>query len=62
MSDVLDARGAAALLRMGRHSIYEACARQAMPHRRIGNRLRFSRAALMRWLAACGPAGAQEGQ
>jgi excisionase family DNA binding protein len=44
--DVLDVREAAALLRMGRNAIYDACGRGELPHRRIGNRLRFSRAAL----------------
>ena len=59
--DVLDVRGAMALLRVGRDSIYEGCARGTIPHRRIGRVIRFSREALMRWLAACGPSGAQNG-
>ncbi len=48
--DVLDVRGAARLLRMGRNAIYDACGSGKLPHRRIGNRLRFSRSALLRWL------------
>ena len=60
--DVLDVRGACALLRMGKNAIYDACGRGEMPHRRIGNRYRFSRAALLRWLDSCGPVGAREGQ
>lgn len=49
-ADVLDVTGAMALLKMGRNAIYDACGRNAIPHRRVGKLLRFSRAALMRWL------------
>ena len=59
--DVLDVPGAMALLKLGRHAVYDGCARNEIPHRRIGRYLRFSRAALMRWLEG-GPRGAQEGQ
>lgn len=48
--DVLDVKQACELLRMGRNAIYDACGRGEMPHRRIGNRIRFSRLALLRWL------------
>lgn len=48
--DVLDVAGAMALLKLGRNAVYDACARNAIPHRRIGKLLRFSRAALLRWL------------
>jgi hypothetical protein len=48
--DVLDARGAMALLRLGRNALYEACARNEVPHRRIGKLLRFSRVALLEHL------------
>jgi excisionase family DNA binding protein len=51
--DVLDVRGAMALLKIGRDAIYAGCASQAIPHRRIGRHIRFSRAALMRWLDSC---------
>jgi excisionase family DNA binding protein len=54
--EVLDVRGAAKLLRMGRNAIYDACGRGEIPHRRIGNRLRFSRTALLRWLGGSAPA------
>lgn len=66
--DVLDVRGAMKLLRLGRDAIYLACARQQLPHRKIGRLYRFSRIALLRWLEsggvsdACGPQGAQKGQ
>ncbi len=59
--DVLDVRGAMALLKLGRDAIYSGCARQIIPHRRIGRHIRFSRAALMRWLDSCGHEGAKEG-
>lgn len=59
--DVLDVRGAAELLKVGRDSVYAAVARQEIPHQRIGRSIRFSRAALVRWLE-CGPQGAQKGQ
>lgn len=48
--DVLDVKGACSLLRMGKNAIYDACGRGEMPHRRIGNRIRFSRTALLKWL------------
>lgn len=49
-SDVLTVPEAMALLRIGRDAIYAECARNRIPHRRIGRVIRFSRAALMRWL------------
>lgn len=60
--DVLDVPGACKFLRMGKNTIYEACARGEMPHRKIGNRIRFSKAALLRWLGSCGGADARERQ
>lgn len=48
--DVLDVAGAMAVLRVGRDAVYAGCARREIPHRRVGKVLRFSRAALMRWL------------
>ena len=50
--DVLDVRGAMLLLKLGRNAIYDACGRKQIPHRRIGRHIRFSRAALLRWLGA----------
>ena len=61
--DVLDARGVMALLHLGRNAIYAACARNEIPHRRIGKVLRFRRSAVMQWLDSCGRSrSAQEGQ
>jgi excisionase family DNA binding protein len=45
--DVLDAREAMALLRLGRNALYDACGRNEIPHWRIGKLLRFSRSALL---------------
>jgi excisionase family DNA binding protein len=60
--DVLDAGGAAALLKVGKAAIYSAASAGRIPHRYVGKHLRFSRAALMRWLDSCSGTGAQEGQ
>jgi excisionase family DNA binding protein len=49
--DVLTADEAHKLLRIGRDKLYAEVARNRIPHRRIGRAIRFSRAALMRWLA-----------
>jgi excisionase family DNA binding protein len=59
--DVLTVPEAMRLLRIGRDAIYAECARNRIPHRRIGRAIRFSRAALLAWLASCGPRSAQEG-
>lgn len=61
--EVLDARGVMELLGLGRNAIYAACARNEIPHRRIGKILRFRRSAVMQWLDSCGRSrSAQEGQ
>ena len=59
--DVLDVAGAARLLGVGRDAIYVACARLEIPHRRVGRVLRFSRTALLRWLARDEPLAAPRG-
>lgn len=48
--DVLNVPAAAELLDIGRSALYELCGRNAIPHRRVGKQIRFSRAALLRWL------------
>lgn len=58
--DVLDVRGAMALLHLSRDAIYAACARQEIPHRKIGRLIRFSRSALVRWLDSCGQRDAKQ--
>jgi excisionase family DNA binding protein len=52
--DVLTAREAAKLLRIGRNAIYDGCARNEIPHLRIGKLIRFSRPVLVAWFASCG--------
>jgi len=53
--DVLTACEVAAILRVDRKTVYEFAGRGEIPHRRLGKRLVFSRAALLEWLA-CKPA------
>ena len=61
--DVLDVAGATRLLRIGRNMVYELVARNAIPHRRLGKQIRFSRTAIMRWLdSSWSPRIAKEGQ
>ncbi len=59
---VLDVDDVARLLRVGRNTIYELVGRNEIPHRRCGKQIRFSRAAIMRWLDSCGRAVAQKEQ
>jgi len=48
---VLAVEDVAALLRVGRNTIYSLVARNKIPHRRLGKAIRFSRAAVMSWLS-----------
>jgi excisionase family DNA binding protein len=57
--DVIDVQAVAHLLHVGRNTVYELVGRNAIPHRRLGKQIRFSRAAVMRWLDPHGPHGAQ---
>ncbi len=59
---VLDVEDVARLLRVGRNTVYELVGRNEVPHRRLGKQIRFSRAALMRWLDPWSSQGAKEGQ
>jgi excisionase family DNA binding protein len=52
-TNVLTAREAAGFLKVSRQALYEAAGRAEIPHRRIGKRFVFSRAALLSWLE-CG--------
>lgn len=47
---VLDVEQVASLLRIGRNAVYDAVGRNEIPHRRVGKQIRFSRAAIFRWL------------
>jgi len=60
--EIIDVDGAAAMLRIGRNKLYEMVARNEIPHRRFGRRIRFSRDAVMRWLDSWSRQGAKEGQ
>lgn len=60
--DVLDVRGVVKLLHVGRNKLYEMVARNQIPHRRFGRCIRFSRAAIMRWLDSCWLQDAKERQ
>jgi excisionase family DNA binding protein len=60
--DVLDVPHVAGLLGIGRNTVYDLVARNAIPHRRLGKQIRFSRAALMRWLDSWSARDTKEGQ
>lgn len=60
--DVIDVIGVARMLHVGRNKVYEMVARNEIPHRRFGRGIRFSRAAVMRWLDSWSPRIAKEGQ
>jgi len=62
IDDVLDVEGTTRLLRIGRNTIYELVGRNEIPHRRLGKQIRFSRAAIMRWLDSWSSQDAKEGQ
>jgi excisionase family DNA binding protein len=60
--DVLTVEEVATLLKIGRNAVYEAVARNQLPHRRIGKQIRFSRDAIMRWFDSWSLRGAKEGK
>lgn len=60
--DVLDISGVVRLLHVGRNKVYDLVARNEIPHRRLGKQIRFSRAAIMRWLDPWSSQGAKERQ
>lgn len=51
--EVLNAEEVAVLLGVNRKTVYEYAGRGTIPCRRLGTRLLFGRAAIMRWLEAC---------
>lgn len=59
--DVLTVEEGAALLRIGRNTLYHAIGRGQIPHRKIGKVIRLSRAALVRWLDSWSTQDAKEG-
>lgn len=60
--DVLDVGGVVRMLHVGRNKVYELVGRNEIPHRRLGKQIRFSRAAIVRWLDPCSLQGAKERQ
>ncbi len=60
-SDVLDVPRVASLLHVGRNTIYALVSRNAIPHRRLGKAIRFSRSAVMSWLSSWSSQDAKEG-
>lgn len=60
IADVLVVEDVARLLRVGRNAVYEMVARNTIPHCRLGKHIRFSRAAVMRWLSSWSSRGAKE--
>jgi len=60
--DVLDVPQVAALLAVGRNTIYTLVAKNQIPHRRLGKAIRFSRAAVMSWLSSWSSRDAKERQ
>lgn len=52
LPELLDVRQAAQLLNIGRNQVYELAHSQRLPHIRLGNRFRFPRRALLRWIDA----------
>lgn len=61
-TDVLDVLRVASLLQVGRNTIYALVARNAIPHRRLGKAIRFSRTAVMSWLSSWSSRDAKERQ
>lgn len=61
-TEVLTADEVAAFLRCDRKTVYLAVGRNAIPYRRLGKRILFSRTALMAWLAECKAASHQQGR
>lgn len=49
--EVLTVIEAAQLLRIGRNKLYELVSAGRVPHRRFGRAIRFSKSALLAWLA-----------
>ncbi len=62
VADVLDVPQVANLLGVGRNTIYALVAKNQIPHRRLGKAIRFSRAAVMSWLASWPSRDPKKGQ
>jgi excisionase family DNA binding protein len=62
LDEVIDVERVARLLHVGRNTVYALVARNAIPHRRLGKQIRFSRAVIMRWFDSWSWQGAKERQ
>lgn len=51
MKEVINADEVAELLGVNRKTVYEAAGKNEIPHRRLGRRLVFYRAAVLEWLS-----------
>ena len=60
--EVLDVEAVRRLLRVGRNTVYTLVGRNAIPHRRVGRSIRFSRIAIMSWLASWALGISKEGK
>lgn len=60
-ADVMTVAEVADLLRVGRNAVYDAVARNEIPHVRVGRLLRFHRSAVMQWLRGWSAQVAGEG-
>lgn len=49
--DILTIEEAAALLQMGKRSVYKLIKEEKIPHRKVLNKYRFDRQSLIRWVA-----------
>jgi excisionase family DNA binding protein len=58
--DIANADEIASMLGVGRRQVYEAAGRGEIPHRRIGDRLIFSRQAVREWLGCKGASREQD--
>lgn len=51
-AEVMNANDVAAFLGVDRKTVYDYANRGAIPHRRLGKRMLFSRSALIQWLGS----------
>jgi excisionase family DNA binding protein len=54
-ADIMTADEVGRFLGLSRNTVYEGAGRGEIPHRRVGRRLVFSRAAIERWLGSARP-------
>jgi len=59
--EVMTAEQVAAFLGVDRNTVYDYAARGTIPHRRLGKRVLFHRAALVAWLDPCKAASTRKG-